>query len=94
LIANILNGEGYSNLKKVAKENVKVVLSENTKLIPIAFAAIIQTLKDNPQMVNLIQNMPNANDGEQHKNNTNIVKYLESNKDSILCLAEKNYGTS
>jgi hypothetical protein len=39
--------------------------------------------------------MPSANDGEQHKdnnnNNNNITMYLESNKDSILGLAEKNY---
>jgi hypothetical protein len=42
-------------------------------------------------MVKLIQNMPSVNDGEQHKDNNNIVKYLESNKDSILGLAEKNY---
>jgi hypothetical protein len=43
-------------------------------------------------MVKLIQNIPHANDGEQYKdNNNNIVKYLESNRDSILGLAEKNY---
>jgi hypothetical protein len=32
-----------------------------------------------------------VNNGEQYKDNNNIVKYLESNKDSILGLAEKNY---
>ena len=44
-------------------------------------------------MVKLIQNMPSVNDGEQHKddNNNNITKYLESNRDSILGLAKKNY---
>ena len=31
------------------------------------------------------------NNGEQYKDNNNIVKYLESNKDSILGLSEKNY---
>jgi septal ring factor EnvC (AmiA/AmiB activator) len=31
LIANLLNGEGYSKLKQIVKENVKVVLSENKK---------------------------------------------------------------
>src|SRR5215213_4737984 len=31
LIANTLNGEGYSKLKQIVKENVKVVLSENRK---------------------------------------------------------------
>ena len=92
-IANILNdNEGYSNLKQVAKENVKAVLSDNKMLISTAFAAMIQTLKADPQMVNLIQNIPHANDGEQHKdNNINITNYLESNKDMILALTEKNY---
>ena len=44
-------------------------------------------------MVKLIQNMPSANDAEQHKddNKNNITNYLESNKDKILDLAEKNY---
>jgi len=42
-------------------------------------------------MVNLIHNIPSANDGEQYKENNNIIKYLKSNKDSLLDLAEKNY---
>jgi hypothetical protein len=43
-------------------------------------------------MVKLIQNIPSANDVEQHKDNNNsITKYLESNKDKILDLAKKNY---
>ena len=42
-------------------------------------------------MVNLIHNIPSANDGEQYKENNNIIKYLESNKDSLLDIAEKNY---
>ena len=41
-------------------------------------------------MVNLILNIPSANEGE-HKDNNNIIKYLQSNKDSILNLVEKNY---
>ena len=92
-IANILNdNEGYSNLKHVAKENVKAVLSDNKILISIAFAAIIQTLKIDPQMVNLILNIPSANDGEQNEeNNNNAIKYLEFNKDSLLYLAEKSF---
>ena len=92
-IVNILNdNEGYSNLKQVAKENVKAVLSDNKMLISTAFAAMIQTLKADPQMVNLIQNILCANDGEQHKdNNINITNYLEFNKDMILALTEKNY---
>jgi hypothetical protein len=92
LIANILNGEGYSNLKQVVKENVKAILSDNKKLISVSFVALIQTLKADPQMVNLIINIPNANDGEQYKDNdNNITKYLEANKDKIMDLAEKHY---
>ena len=48
-------------------------------------------LKDNPEMVKLIQNIPSANDGGQYKDSNNITKYLELNKDRILNLAEKNY---
>jgi hypothetical protein len=90
LIANILNGEGYSKLKQIIKENVKVVLSENKKLISISFVALIQTIKADSQMVKLIQNIPSANDGEQNKDNT-TVKYLEFNKDRIIDLSKKNY---
>jgi hypothetical protein len=75
---------------QIVKENVKVVLSENRKLISISFVALIQTIKADPQMVNLILNIPSANDGE-HKVNNNITKYLELNKDRILNLGEKNY---
>ena len=64
LIANILNGQGYSKLKQIAKENVKDALSENRKLISVSFAAIIQTLKDDPRMINLIYNIPTVNDRE------------------------------
>jgi hypothetical protein len=92
LIANILNGEDYSKVRQIVKENVKAILSDNKILISISFVAIIQTIKADPQMVKLIQNMPSANDGEQHKDNVNIVKYLESNKDSLLYLVKKNYG--
>ena len=50
LIANILNREGYSKLMQIVKENVKVVLSEKRVLISISFAAVIQTLKADPQI--------------------------------------------
>jgi hypothetical protein len=92
-ITNILNGEGYSKLKQVAKENVKAVLSDNKILISIAFAAVIQTLKDDSQMVNLIYNIPAMNNGEQHKNNNNknIANYLQANKNALSDLAEKHY---
>jgi transposase/DNA-binding protein YbaB len=80
LIANILNGEGYSKVKQIVKENVKATLSEEKKVISVCFAATIQTLTADPQMVKLIQNIPSANDGEQYKDNDNsITKYLESN---------------
>ena len=36
------------------KENVKAILSNNKILISASFAAVIQTLKADPQMVNLI----------------------------------------
>ena len=93
LIANILNdNKGYYNLKQVAKENVKAILSDNKKLISVSFTAIIQTLKNDPEMANLIYNIPTTNDGEQHKDdNNNIKKYLEFNKDSVSDLAQKNY---
>jgi septal ring factor EnvC (AmiA/AmiB activator) len=64
LIANILNGEGYSNLKQIARESVKAVLSDNKILVSISFVALIQTLKTDPQMVKLIHNIPSANDSE------------------------------
>jgi septal ring factor EnvC (AmiA/AmiB activator) len=69
LIANVLNGEDYSKLRQIVKENVKVVLSDNKKLIAISFVALIQTIKADPQMIKLIQDMPSANDGEQYKDN-------------------------
>jgi septal ring factor EnvC (AmiA/AmiB activator) len=91
LIANLLNEEDYSKLKSIAKENVKAILSENKKLISISFVALIQTLKDDPQMVKLIQNMASTNDGEQNKDNhINIIQYFESTKDRILNLCDKN----
>jgi len=52
-----LNREGYSKLKAIVKENVKAVLSEKRVLISIFFAALIQTLKNDPQMVKLLQNI-------------------------------------
>ena len=91
-IANILNGEGYSKLKAIAKENVKAALSEKRLLISISFAAVIQTLKDDPQIVKLIYNIASANNGKQHKNNNNnIANYFKANKHTLLDLAEKHY---
>jgi hypothetical protein len=91
-ITNVLNGEDYSKFKQIVKENGKAVLSENKKLISISFTALIQTIKADPQMIKLIQNMPSAKDSEQYKDdNNNITKYLELNRDRILNFAEKNY---
>jgi predicted component of viral defense system (DUF524 family) len=93
LIAHILNdNEGPYKLKTIVKENVKAVLSENKKLISVSFAALTQTIKADPQMVNLNLNIHSTNDGE-HKDSNNIIKYLESNKNNILGLAEKNMKT-
>jgi hypothetical protein len=53
---------------------------------------LIQTIKADPQMAKLIQNISSTNDGEQHKDNDiNITQCFESNKDSILYLAETHY---
>jgi hypothetical protein len=89
-ITNVLNGEDYSKIRQFIKENVKAILSDNKILLSLSFAALIQTIKADPQMVKLIQNIPSANDSEQNKDN-NITKYLEINRDSILDLAEKHY---
>jgi hypothetical protein len=44
------------------------------------------------EIVNVILNIPITNDGEQYKDNNNsITRYIESNNDKILHLAEKNY---
>ena len=75
----------------IIKENVKGVLSDNKILLSAVFTAIIQILKTDPHIVNLIQNIPSPNDDKQYKDNNNIVKYLELNKDRILNLGEKNY---
>jgi DNA-binding CsgD family transcriptional regulator len=91
LIVTILNdNENYSKLKAIVKENIKDIVAENRKLISISFVALIQTIKADPQMVNLIINIPSGNDEQQHKDD-NITKYLELNKDNILYLTEKNY---
>jgi hypothetical protein len=90
-IANILNGEVYSKLQQIVKENVKAVLFDNKILVSAAFAAIIETLKIDPQMVNVIHNISTMNHGEQDKNNNNITTYPEVNKNSLLDLAEKHY---
>ena len=88
-IANILNGEGYSKLKQI----VKAILSENKKLISISFVALLQTLKNDPEMAKLIYNIPaSMNDGEKYiDDNDNITKYLEINKDRLLDFTEKHY---
>ena len=44
-------------IKQIVKENIKGALSENRKLISVSFAALIQTLKADPEMVKIIQNI-------------------------------------
>jgi hypothetical protein len=90
LIANILNGEGYSQLKQIVKENVKAVLAENKQLISISFAALVQTLQNDPEMIKAIYNISIANNDKDNKNN-NIANYFKANKDRILNLGETNY---
>ena len=95
MIADVLNSEneGYSKLKQIVKESVKTTLSENKQVISLSFAALLQTLKSDPKMINIIYKILTANDSEQNKDEDNdkVTKYLESNKDRLLDLAEKNY---
>jgi hypothetical protein len=92
LIANILNGEGYSKLQQIVKENVKANLSQNKQVISVAFTALLQALKTDPKMIDIIYKMVTPNNGEQHKDNhINITQYFESNRDRIMNLGEKNY---
>ena len=72
-IKNVLKGEGYSKLKQIVKENVKAVLSDNKILISTALAALMQTLKDNPEMANLIYNISATNNGERHEDKDKIT---------------------
>ena len=89
LIANVLNSdnEGYSELKQIVKEYVKAALSENRQIVSVALTALLQMLKSNPQMINIIYKILTVNDSEQTKdniNNDNAIKYLEFNKDIRL----------
>ena len=87
------NNEGCSKLKHTIKEHVKEILSENKQVISLSFAALIQTLKTNPPISNLIYNMFTTPDdcGYDNNNDNNIIKYPELNKTRILDLSEKNY---
>ncbi len=79
------------DLKQIVKESVKAALSENKQVISVSFTALLQTLKSDPQMVNLIYSIVTANDGEQPKdnNNDNVIKYLESNKEYLFGFSRK-----
>ena len=89
-IAKVSNNDA---LKQMVKEYVKAALSENKQLISVAFTALLQTLTSDPQLINIIYKILTSNDREQHKDNSNdnVTKYLESNKDIILDLAEKHF---
>jgi hypothetical protein len=89
-IRNISNND---ELKQLVKENVKAALSENKQVISVALTALLQTLTSDPETINIIYKILTTNEDEQHKddNNDNVTKYLESNKDKILNLVEKNY---
>src|SRR5215208_71944 len=64
LIANVLNSdnEGYSKIKQLVKENVKVVLSKNKQVISLAFTALLQTLTSDPKMINIIYKIQATSD--------------------------------
>ena len=58
---------------------------------------MIQTLKAEQKWLIDLQLSATANDGEQHKDNSNnIIKYLELKKNRILCFTRritKPYGS-
>jgi chromosome segregation ATPase len=90
----IAKNSNNDELKHIVQANVKAALSENKQVLSIALTALLQTLKSDPQMINIIYKILTANHGEQyedHNNNDNAIKYLESNKDDILDLDEKHY---
>jgi hypothetical protein len=64
-IVKILKNDDY--LKQIVKENVQAVFAENKKLISVSFAALIQTLKADPKMTNLIYKILTANDVSNSK---------------------------
>jgi F0F1-type ATP synthase gamma subunit len=82
-------GDGCSKLTQIIKESVKAVLAKNKQVISVSFAALIQTLKNDPEMIKLIHHLPALTDSEHKDNNTNASKHFEFNKDSILDLAEE-----
>lgn len=88
-IAMISNND---ELKQLVKENVKAALSENKQVISIAFIALLQTLRSDPQMIDTVYKILAVNDREQDEDiNNNAIEYFEVNKDRILDLTEKNY---
>jgi hypothetical protein len=92
LIATMLSDddEDYTKLKAIVKESVQAILSDNKIVISTAFAALVQTLQNDPNMIKAIYNISIANNDKDNKNNS-ITNYLELNKDRILNLGEKNY---
>ena len=65
-------------------------MAENKQLISISFAALVQTLQNDPEMIKAIYNISIANNDKDNKNN-NIANYFKANKDRILNLGETNY---
>ncbi len=63
-------------LYQKVKTSISILQSGNTEL------------KSNPELVELIYNMPPANT-EYKDNSNNITKYLEANRDTLLDLAKK-----
>ena len=82
------DNEGYSKLKHIINENVKAVLLENKQVISIAYIALLQTLKSDPELVKLVYDMPNVNTGYKDNNTNNITNYIEADKDILLDLTK------
>ena len=75
LIATMLSDENedYTKLKAIVKENVKAILSDNKIVISTAFASLVQTLQNDPEMIKAIYNIYPL---RTIMNNTKIIKII------------------
>lgn len=62
--------QSYSRSSKKWKSHF---IGQQNTLISIFCSALLQTLKPNLEIVNVILNIPITNDGEQHKDNNNSI---------------------
>ena len=71
---------------------LKPLYQKNKQVVSVVFTALLQTLKNDLEMVNLVYSISSTKDDELRKDNSNnVTKYLESNKNSLSDLAEKHY---